>query len=757
MNKNVIKDRGFHVNEDFYEALINGLQCERDKEKNYDKKRDKNILSTYQQRFLKKVTSPIILNEMSKSGFLENYMQFRHDNFKKLKISEYQKKTYQFLKFYQEQDAEVQEVYDDTQTENKRFSLMKLYSLYRTFRRIYGLYDLYKTIEEQIGKIQKTSFDINEYDLNNPLGYEKMKNDFMVHINNQSSYLVNVLKVIMSETTLALVRVTDRVFTRINTAIYSKIAEMVVQAIAENAAWQLVGLFLDSTGIGSFIGVGMHTAGATRAAIWGRKINKFISEIRTVAQKLYKLSKSNKLAAVAGKTATKLVIGGARLGISAYNIVSISDLELQEIERLIHNEVQRRTLPTQHKLRNKMVLLQRTKIDFSKPLNKIQNKIQNKADDLFLEPTDYSFISEKYRREITIDGLDTSELAKTLGKLGHFFQFFWKSIDLKEFKERMKKINSFVKLEKTGFSSDGVFDIIFKKAESAGGKKTSWWDTSLVVKLKNKEKENYTYYFNYLGKSVYVLKDGQVVYGFESQKNERDIEEERLSLNPVSDDDFERIYTDGVETGFRFKFRNTKYKREMYGLVKHQTLCNLNDPKWKIINNTKINENLEGVVKILEDGQLVIDLSKIILSGGKENDSKDINIFLRGKSLELEEEKKFNENIRKIQEIIIDKLVHKDEDWEKLRDDVMKLITEKNSIRANKTVFRDSNTRIGGTVKTETIGVSNYDSKKMRNSIDSMSSQQLYTLKNRLQQVQGIDLQQKNEMRTLNDIIYDRY
>ena len=54
-------------------------------------------------------------------------------------------------------------------------------------------------------------------------------------------------------------------------------------------------------------------------------------------------------------------------------------------------------------------------------INKIQNKIQNKADDLFLEPTDYSFISEKYRREITIDGLDTTKLAKTLGKLGHFF------------------------------------------------------------------------------------------------------------------------------------------------------------------------------------------------------------------------------------------------------------------------------------------------------------------------------------------------
>ena len=219
-----------------------------------------------------------------------------------------------------------------------------MYKMYRTLRRLWGLYDLYKTITDKTSKVEKREFNFGEYDLRNPADYAKFQGDFNEYINGSQSYIVNIMEIVLREITIALFRSVDRAFERINLAIYRKIFLMAAQAAAEQVAWHFVGGILEATGIG-FV---MHAAGAVRAARWARKIGNYIGGIKNVAKTVQKLNKHKDVLRVANalqtinnsfiaRTATKMTINVSRAGIEMYNIVTISNQELAEMERLITN------------------------------------------------------------------------------------------------------------------------------------------------------------------------------------------------------------------------------------------------------------------------------------------------------------------------------------------------------------------------------------------------------------------------------------
>ena len=98
----------------------------------------------------------------------------------------------------------------------------------------------------------------------------------------------------------------------------------------------------------------MHAAGAARAANWARKIGNYIGGIKNVARTVQRLNSNRRILRAANafqtfnnsflaRTTAKITIGAARAGIQMYNIVTISNQELEEMERLISNDVQRRT------------------------------------------------------------------------------------------------------------------------------------------------------------------------------------------------------------------------------------------------------------------------------------------------------------------------------------------------------------------------------------------------------------------------------
>ena len=243
--------------------------------------------------------------------------------------------------------------------------------MYRTLRRMWSLYDLYKSITSKTSQVERREFKFDEYDLKNPVEYEKMKSDLTVHLLGNQSYIVNIMEIIMSEVAIALIRSADRAFERINMAIYTKIGLMVAQAIAEQVAWHAIGGILEATGIG-FV---MHAAGAARAAIWARKIGNFIGGIKSVATTIQKLNRGNRVLRAANafqrfnssmlaKGLIKLTYGAAA-AIHAYNIVTISNQELNEIERLITEEVQRSTAGVQNRLNGRVEMLRHTEVNFN--------------------------------------------------------------------------------------------------------------------------------------------------------------------------------------------------------------------------------------------------------------------------------------------------------------------------------------------------------------------------------------------------------
>lgn len=769
MDNNVIKtNQGFHVQEDFYEALINGLQCERDKEKLNEEDEGGKILSSKQQRYLRRVTAPLILGEMSKGGLLGEYMSFRYNTHKTKKILEYQRKAYAFLKFYQEQDEDLTEVEEEQESEAKRLSFIEMYKMYRTLRRLWGLYDLYKTIISQTSQVESRSFNISDYDLKNPASLIKLQGDINTYINGKQSYLVNILEIIMKEITIALFRSVDRAFDRINMAIYSKIAMMAAQAIAEQFAWHFVGGMLEASGIG-FV---MHAAGAVRAHAWARKIGGYIGGIKTVARTIQNLNKNRRVLRAANafqtfnnsilaRTATKITIGAARAGIQMYNIVTISDQELTEMERLITNEVQRRTGAAEGQIQSRIAALRNTNIDFSAASTDITNSLQNRIDSISLTRTDYSFISQKYKRDITIEGVDDSKLVITLNSLGDFFKNFWGKINYDELENKLKETYKKVTMTDVGFSSDS-FEIFFSKSFDDAPEKPIWWNTNRhywmhkFMQIKVKSDDFDMYYLGISGGfSAYFMKDGRLIAAFESKHERVDQSGSRVVFRSGIKENFERIYVDGIESGFKLKFNRANFHPGIGTNYGDYNLKNEKDengnPKWKIANPPT------GVkVSFTEDGHLLINISELTVKP-QSNSISNINNFFTYKEKELKEEKALSNNLKEIQKIIEEKLTFQDQEQLQLRERALKLVQNYNNLSYRRSVARQGITPGSMYVEYETVNVRNYDEQRWNNIINNMSSTQLKALIERINQIQGDSATKVREITKLNQAMYGRH
>ena len=767
MDNNVIKtNQGFHVQEDFYEALINGLQCERDKEKFDEEDNGGKILSSKQQRYLRRVTAPLILSEMTKGGLLGEYMSFRYNSHKTKKILEYQRKAYVFLKFYQEQDENLTEVEEEQESEAKRLSFMEMYKMYRTLRRMWSLYDLYKSITSKTSQVERREFKFDEYDLRNPVEYEKMKSDLTVHLLGNQSYIVNIMEIIMSEVAIALIRSADRAFERINMAIYTKIGLMVAQAIAEQVAWHLIGGILEATGIG-FV---MHAAGAVRAAAWARKIGNFIGGLKSVATTVQNLNKGNRVLRAANafqrfnssmlaRGLTKLTYGAARAGIQAYNIVTISNQELAEIERLITEEVKRSTAGVQDRLSGRVEMLSHTEVNLNDSFSQIGNRLRDRIDMMSLSQTDYSFISQKYNRDITIRGVDDSKFVTTLSQLDVFFQNFWRRMNYDDFENTLKATYEKVKMTDVGFSSDS-FEIFFSKSFDDAPEKPIWWNTNRhywmhkFMQIKVNSGDFDMYYLGISGGfSAYFMKNGNLIAAFESKHERVDYSGSRVVFRSENKQNFERIYIDGIESGFKLKFDKANFQP---GIGTNYGDYNLKDekdengnPKWKIANPP------EGVkVSFTEDGRLLINMSELMVKPQKEGVSVITN-FYTGQENELKAEKTLNNHLKEIQKIIEEKLAFQDQEQLQLREEASRLVQQYNSVTASKSVARAGITPGSMYVDYETVSVQNYDAQRWNNIINNMSSTQLKALIERLNQIQGDNLRKLQEITKLNQIMYE--
>ena len=129
---NIIQQNAFHVEEDFYEEIINGLQAAKDREQARKKKQPIVILPR-QARFITYVTTPIILKESS--GFIESITRFQ---FQKEKLQAASGLRNRFLKAW----GKITEVNDEVDDELKAINKKGVMIMFTFAGLFFGFYAL---------------------------------------------------------------------------------------------------------------------------------------------------------------------------------------------------------------------------------------------------------------------------------------------------------------------------------------------------------------------------------------------------------------------------------------------------------------------------------------------------------------------------------------------------------------------------------------------------------------------------------------
>jgi hypothetical protein len=183
---------------------------------------------------------------------------------------------------------------------------------------------------------------------------ERLENELNVFLNSSESYIGKIMSAVMAEVTKSFIKTTDRAIDRINRAIYLKLGAMAGQAIAEAAAMNFIAGLLDSSGVGTALGLGLHTYSAYRFGNKAYKIGEFIGGIRRVGDAALRFARTGfgeatirsfhaYRTSLGVRLGTNLLVGGARLATTYYDLVNISEAEFQEMEELITTTTQQQT------------------------------------------------------------------------------------------------------------------------------------------------------------------------------------------------------------------------------------------------------------------------------------------------------------------------------------------------------------------------------------------------------------------------------
>ena len=173
------------------------------------------------------------------------------------------------------------------------------------------------------------------------------------------------------------------------------------------------------------------------------------------------------------------------------------------------------------------------------------------------------------------------------------------------------------------------------------------------------------------------MKDGKLVSGIAGKHKTVDYTKNRFVFRSGNRGAFERIYTDGIESGYKIRLYKSIFKEgrgveyEPYNL---KEIDENSDTKYTFATPP------DGVkVSYTEDGRLLINMDDLTVK--KQGDIlHGINSLLTEKEKELVAEKRFQDQLKELAKVIEEKLTHKDEEQTLLREDATRLIREYNSL-----------------------------------------------------------------------------
>lgn len=311
IQNNIIKERVFHVEEDFFEEIINGFQSEKDREEARKENRV-NIMLPKQARYFKKVTSPIILKQFERKGLLTQYFTEEYKAFKEQKLEQLRRSFIGAWLNLKETDEQLEEIED--KSDSKGISVFTLWSLYRKFRTISRIYYAFKQYESSD---TMKSFSFKDYDLTRPDDYAKFESKISQILGEQEKLLVPPLLELMKPIAKELLVLYDSALERIFDALFYFCLK---KAFVPDDALDWVLLAVDAVSLVAAFFTGGASLSLTIPGLqlkmlkFSRKVMKIMRGVQTAMSGLGKLGKT---IAVAGKVAgfgARVFLPSVRIG-----------------------------------------------------------------------------------------------------------------------------------------------------------------------------------------------------------------------------------------------------------------------------------------------------------------------------------------------------------------------------------------------------------------------------------------------------------
>lgn len=189
MQTNVIKQKGFHVEEDFYEEIINGLTSAQDREADRGKKQPIIVLPR-QARYITTITAPLIAKPAS--GLIEKISKYHYKQQKDKKVfglrAHFAESFRKFADLGKEVNDQIEEIAD------KGFNVLKIFGVIRRFRWIARLYHAIKMYKPDANP----SFSVDLYKITNPVYFSELEGNFTELMASQQTALQGVFSGILT-------------------------------------------------------------------------------------------------------------------------------------------------------------------------------------------------------------------------------------------------------------------------------------------------------------------------------------------------------------------------------------------------------------------------------------------------------------------------------------------------------------------------------------------------------------------------------
>lgn len=671
MQINVIKQKPFHVEEDFYEEIINGLESLQDREQ-ARKGKQPIIVLPRQARFISYITTPIIMGQIR--PLAESVTRFQYEREKELKRNNIRQLFSNAWAKLTLADEQIDDDIEDLE-KGKGFSVFKVMKVLRTFRTVARIYTALKAYK----KPDRPKFDIDLSRLTNPRYFEEFEAHISEVFHGQNKELADVITAFMYPTAKNLFTMYDQKLEEFyqefwwwcfkqlifdpNSALDWVI--LIVGTIAAVGAGVLsrdpkatVGVFtlirsiagaakitkFLSKGVKMFKRITGATQGVAKVVRVGRGM-KFISRVpKNIKVAKTPLSLTSRLK-IGWKSARK-VRSQLKWGMNIYSGIDMLDVTKEDVEDY-RAYITRRTTVWGSRFEAKY------SDDLSRMLNMgadifefaddgVADKIRNiMSTDVGDEDRISRVLSEKYNRDITVIGFKRLNLVKKLsGIAAKVSLFFTKALfglgDILTKKDFIIKNGGEVVIENKKY-----FTVVFPNTEKK-------WERVFTEESSEKGKTNMS-----------ILTRDIDMY-FVSFKNGTSFKEERkwrTSQFRVADKSFKKIYTDGFASGFQVKIRKDSYDDGAF--------VNFNNPKkpFTVVANPTY---MKGYVKTYDDG--VITFSYDLFRSQRH----DLNSIVEDNNNRLIQEKAATKTVEEITDMIQRAYANKN-----IKDD-------KNIVRADK-------------------------------------------------------------------------